>query len=508
MKIKVFFPILLALLLVAIPLLYGSAAPLPEFPSDVANGQNFPSVGGFMISHKENALADADLVIVKVDAPDPVVAGETLTYTLTVTNTGPSAAQTVVVTETYDTNFHFGSAVPAPDSGTDNRWTIGSITPGEMVTITITGTVDPSATGSLSNTANVNAVTNDPDTSNNSTTAETVVTTSADLVIAKADAPDPVVAGETLTYTLTVTNTGPSAAQTVVVNDTVSLLAPEYSTDGGNTWLNWTGSVNLGTLVVDASREILIRGTVGLPAIGSLSNTANVNAATNDPDTSNNRATAETTVIPCPPTGCKVYLPLLFKQETWTLFTDDFSTDKHWTVFVDDFTKGSASVINRQYALYHYQASKVVYVLPPFTLDSTIGNYFVKVSVTRIVGSDVRHGIIFARNDTGNDLYLYLISPQNQEYQIFHYQSSGWTLLKQGTNTAIQSGDAVNQIRIEHRISNGKSRFEFYVNNHYLDIYTAESVLSPGKIGLYIVSGNDVPARSDFDDFQIGTMQP
>ena len=41
----------------------------------------------------------ADLEIVKTDSPDPVLAGNNLTYTLSVTNVGPSDAQTVSLTD-------------------------------------------------------------------------------------------------------------------------------------------------------------------------------------------------------------------------------------------------------------------------------------------------------------------------------------------------------------------------------------------------------------------------
>ena len=76
--------------------------------------------------------------------------------------------------------------------------------------------------GPLSNTATVSSSTDDPNTANNSATATTTVNqpaTHADLSITKGDAPDPVTAGQQLTYTLTVANGGPDAAAAVAVSD-------------------------------------------------------------------------------------------------------------------------------------------------------------------------------------------------------------------------------------------------------------------------------------------------
>src|SRR4029078_1022137 len=86
---------------------------------------------------------------------------------------------------------------------------------GNAVTVRIIAKVNDNVAKDtvMTNTATVSSSTSgsvDPVSSNNSSTATTTVDTRADLTVTKSDAPDPVIAGEALTYTITVKNEGPS----------------------------------------------------------------------------------------------------------------------------------------------------------------------------------------------------------------------------------------------------------------------------------------------------------
>ncbi len=124
----------------------------------------------------------------------------------------------------------------------------------------------------------------------------TVVTAAADLALTKTDWPDPVLAGGELTYTLTVTNNGPSEATGVTITDTVPAGVSVISATGCT---NPSGTVTclIGTLANGASqtRTIVVRPAVANP---SLSNTASVSASSIDPNMANNSATATTVVNP------------------------------------------------------------------------------------------------------------------------------------------------------------------------------------------------------------------
>lgn len=68
--------------------------------------------------------------------------------------------------------------------------------------------LDPSATGSISNTASVSSSTYDPDLSNNTDTVDVPIGEEADLSLVKTGAPKPARPGELVTYTLAAANAG------------------------------------------------------------------------------------------------------------------------------------------------------------------------------------------------------------------------------------------------------------------------------------------------------------
>src|SRR5205807_644653 len=97
--------------------------------------------------------------------------------------------------------------------------TIASLAPGGSVVYTVTATVDPLASAQLVNTVTVTAA-NDTNTTNNSATDKDNLTPQYDLGVTKIDDQSgTVLPGQTVTYTITVTNYGPSTTSNVTVND-------------------------------------------------------------------------------------------------------------------------------------------------------------------------------------------------------------------------------------------------------------------------------------------------
>ncbi len=244
----------------------------------------------------------ADVSMVKtVNNTGVINPGDTLVYTLTAANAGPSDAQGVVISDPLPSSLQ-SPQYSSNGGGTwltwSGRYTAGTIVPGDGVSILLRGTVAASASGSIANTATANGTTPDPDPSNNMSTTDTPLGQLADLSIVKTASPSPAVVGQSLTYTVTAHNAGPSTAVNIVIADALAgtLNSPQYSTDNGATWLAWGGSYRVASLASGSSTGILIRATADLSAIGSISNTATVNSDTPDPDPTNNTVTITTPV--------------------------------------------------------------------------------------------------------------------------------------------------------------------------------------------------------------------
>jgi uncharacterized repeat protein (TIGR01451 family) len=145
-------------------------------------------VGGsfdFALARYQAIAPTADLSITKSGAPNPVVSGDRLTYTLTVANNGPQDATGVTATDPLADSVHFNSVSstqgtctrsmtkPKPKNGTVTC-NLGNVANGASATITIV--VTTTTPGTPTNTAIVSGNEMDPNPLNNSATATTTAT--------------------------------------------------------------------------------------------------------------------------------------------------------------------------------------------------------------------------------------------------------------------------------------------------------------------------------------------
>ncbi|WP_445241614.1 hypothetical protein [Microcoleus vaginatus] len=259
-----------------------------------------------------DAVAD---VVTQKTAPASIKVGDTLLYTITTTNNGPSPATNVVITDslipglTGVTVFDGGTYNPA--TGTIDFPAIATLASGSSVTRRLTFVPPPTLT-SITNIVLSRSDTPDPDLTNNNGSTFAVpgeaggrVTTSidpvADVVTSKrglTSAP----AGSSVTYTITTANNGPNAAENVVITDSIIPGLTGVSASDNGTYDPVTGVVTFPTIPSLTSGSNINREvTVVVPATGTISNTSQSRSTTFDPEPSNNngsesRATVTTAI--------------------------------------------------------------------------------------------------------------------------------------------------------------------------------------------------------------------
>jgi uncharacterized repeat protein (TIGR01451 family) len=126
--------------------------------TNTANATGTDPLGG-TINDTDNCTIDVkihpDVELEKTGSPTIVAPGGTVTYTINYTNTGEVPLTNVVITENYPNEVTFISASPAPDAGTNNVWTIGTLLPGASGTIVINVKVPESIDLSFTETGSV-----------------------------------------------------------------------------------------------------------------------------------------------------------------------------------------------------------------------------------------------------------------------------------------------------------------------------------------------------------------
>jgi|GEM_PF-687657 len=270
-------------------------------------------------SFTTNVITQAD-VSAAMTGPDTITAGGNATYTITLTNNGPSDAQNVTFRDDLPAGMTFVSLAqtsgapfsfqtPSPGAAGTVSGT-GVLPAGGSAVFQLVGTLQPSVPAGLNainNTVNVSATTADEDPSNNSASVTSNVVTSADLDVSLIE-PASITAGTTPFYRIVVQNKGLSDATSVVI-ETVLPASETYVSSTTNYFGGTTSVIGNGpsgqTIVftlpdfpAGASDVIDIASTVSAqaPAL-PISNNASAISATPDPDLTNNSASVSVPVL-------------------------------------------------------------------------------------------------------------------------------------------------------------------------------------------------------------------
>ena len=243
-------------------------------------------------------LATADIAMTKtVNNATPSV-GQSVIFTVTVTNNGPANATGVQVTDLLPSGYSYSTHTLSQGtySTTTGVWNVGTVNSGSAPSLNLHATV--LATGSYTNTASRTASTPaDPNAANDSAIAVVTPLATADIAMTKTVNNATPSVGQSVIFTVTVTNNGPANATGVQVTD---LLPSGYSysthTLSQGTYSTTTGVWNVGTVNSGSAPSLNLHATV--LATGSYTNTASRTASTPaDPNAANDSATAVVTPL-------------------------------------------------------------------------------------------------------------------------------------------------------------------------------------------------------------------
>ena len=238
---------------------------------------------------------------------DQVTAGRFLTYTLTISNAGPPAAENVVV---QDRLPYFGGRQAITPSQGICLWgtpggpsdtmicALGTLLAHQAATVEIRLEIPAWVDGGtlLRNEALVYSDVFDPDNTTNFAANQVLVSSWADISVSKTSQSKTTLIGDALTYTIVVRNHGPGDAIGVIIDDPLpaqirSIVWNCIPSDGAYCYISGIGSIHSWAyLYSGASLTYTLYGFVS--SITPFTNTVTVTAPldTPDPYLSNNQA--------------------------------------------------------------------------------------------------------------------------------------------------------------------------------------------------------------------------
>ena len=223
-----------------------------------------------------------DLAIAARSSPEPVAVGGALTYVALVTNLGPSTVNGVVVTNPLPAGSTFLSAGSSRgthfDDGAGNIvFSLGALTNGGTASVTVV--VSLAQAGFVTNTVRVSGIGGEIFPANDTATVVSGVGVNQGLVLGLVGSPNPVAAGSTLTYTISVTNRAGTAGTGVMVTNVLPPNVNFVSASASVGSVNQAGGVvvaNLGALAAGTTATVTIQ--VVPQSAGSHTNTATATA--------------------------------------------------------------------------------------------------------------------------------------------------------------------------------------------------------------------------------------
>ncbi|MFH1755151.1 MAG: DUF11 domain-containing protein, partial [Candidatus Latescibacterota bacterium] len=264
--------------------------------------------------------------------------GDTVAFTITLINLGPDDATAIEVTDLLPAGLTYLSDSTSQGSylSGSGLWSVGTVAAADSAALMITAAVSAGTAGSIiSNVCSIGStVEADPDSTNN-IASTAVAVQSADLAVTKiVNTPTPI-EGDTVTYTITVSNLGPDLATGIKVLDLLPAGVTYVSnTASQGTYAQASGQWIVGPIAGSNSAVLTIEATIDAGMVDSTVINLAVIAACDvaDPVAGNNSAAVEMLIV----------VPVALQDTPGSLYPSTaFTNDPQLAlrIGIDNFTK-------------------------------------------------------------------------------------------------------------------------------------------------------------------------
>jgi uncharacterized repeat protein (TIGR01451 family) len=269
------------------------------------------SLGALLLHHHNSAgsraqvvllegAAAADLAITKIMAPPDAEAGDEVTFTVTVTNSGPDSASSIVVEDLLPQGLEYISdnSVGAYNPG-NGIWSVpGTLGLGESASLSMTALL--AASGPITNTARiVGSSLPDPNPFNDQASATANAASFADLALEVSATPEAVTSGDTLAFRITIANLGEDTSFSLEIEHEITAavaIVPDTVVPSAGAYNPATRVWSLASLGKGASATLDIELTA--PDVpGTITLQTSAQSAVSDPDSSNDSAQVSVSVL-------------------------------------------------------------------------------------------------------------------------------------------------------------------------------------------------------------------
>ena len=242
---------------------------ITNFTTAAQSDQSDNSTNGDILEATIHIDNQTDIILTKTVDNSTPIENETIVFTISVSNNGPDEATSLKITDILPTGLTEISATPSVGFWNNSVWNIGRLLSGASASLSLSvsvdqGTAGMSLTNTISNTQDQLDSNRSPDDD-----SETVTVASVDLITQKSVDNATPNEGDTVSYTITISNNGPNDATAVSLIDNLPNGVTYLSDNSSGAYNNGSGEWNLGNLSNGAVASLVIQATVNSGTAGT-----------------------------------------------------------------------------------------------------------------------------------------------------------------------------------------------------------------------------------------------